>query len=122
MAVNPFTAFVFDLFILAAVLITGYTCNFYYLAYLSRKRREKYNLVSLGEPTITVQLPIYNERYVAARLVNAVCAMDYPKEKMKIMVLDDSDDDTVAILEDLVNHYKKNGFDITHVRRDTRKG
>ena len=60
MAVNPFTAFVFDLFILAAVLITGYTCNFYYLAYLSRKRIEKYNLVSLGEPTITVQLPIYN--------------------------------------------------------------
>ena len=122
MAINPFTSFVFDLFILAAVLITGYTCNFYYLAYLSRKRREKYDLVSLGEPTITIQLPIYNEKYVAARLVNAVCAMDYPKEKIKIMVLDDSDDDTVAILEDLVSHYRKNGFDIIHVRRGSRKG
>lgn len=122
MAVNPFTQFIFDLFILAAVLITGYTCNFYYLAYLSRKKREKYQVVDVGEPTVTIQLPIYNEKYVAARLVNAVCAMEYPKQKMRIMVLDDSDDDTVEILEEIVNDYKKKGFDITHVRRGTRRG
>ena len=122
MPVNTFTSFIFNLFIFSAVIITAYTCNFYYLAYLSRKHRKKHDLVSLGEPTITIQLPIYNEKYVAARLVNAVCDMDYPKEKMKIMVLDDSDDETVSILEELVSHHKKNGFDITHVRRNSRRG
>ena len=122
MTINTFTSFIFDLFIFSAVIITAYTCNFYYLAYLSRKHRKKHDLVSLGEPTITIQLPIYNEKYVAARLVNTVCDMDYPKEKMKIMVLDDSDDETVAILEDLVSHHKKNGFDIIHVRRNSRRG
>lgn len=122
MAVNTFTSFIFELFIFSAIIITAYTCNFYYLAFLSRRSKKKYDLVSLGEPTITIHLPIYNEKYVAARLVNAVCDMDYPKEKTKIMVLDDSDDETVAILENLVNHHKKNGFDIIHVRRNSRKG
>jgi len=48
--------------------------------------------------------------------------MDYPKEKMRIMVLDDSDDDTVELLEELVNEHKKNGYDIIHVRRGNRIG
>lgn len=76
----------------------------------------------MGTPTITIQLPIYNEKYVAKRLVDAVCAMDYPKDKMVIMVLDDSDDDTVELLFDVVNTYKKQGFQIEHIRRGTRKG
>ena len=122
MAGNPFTNFMFDLFIIAAILITAYTCNFYYLAFLSGRRKEKYSVVSIAAPSVTIQLPIYNEKYVAARLVNAVCAMDYPKEKMKIMVLDDSDDDTVELLEELVNSHKKNGYDIVHVRRGNRIG
>jgi cellulose synthase/poly-beta-1,6-N-acetylglucosamine synthase-like glycosyltransferase len=122
MASNPFTIFVFDLFIIAAILITAYTCNFYYLVFLSNHRKEKFNVIPFNEPTITIQLPIYNEKYVAARLVNAVCAMDYPKEKMKIMVLDDSDDDTVLLLENLVKEQKKNGYDIDHIRRGNRIG
>lgn len=122
MAVNPFTQFVFDIFIFAAVLLTAYTVNFYYLAILSIRRKEKNPIISLGNPTVTIQLPVYNERYVASRLVKAVCALDYPKDKMKIMVLDDSDDDTVELLSDLVTHYKKKGFDIAHIRRGTRKG
>ena len=75
-----------------------------------------------GTPTITVQLPIYNEKYVAKRLVDAVCHMDYPKNKMKIMVCDDSDDDTVELLRGVVDGYKKEGYQIEHVRRGTRKG
>ena len=108
MASNPFTFFIFDLFIIAAILITAYTCNFYYLVFLSTRRKETYPTGVFEEPTITIQLPIYNEKYVAARLVDAVCAMDYPKEKMKIMVLDDSNDETVELLENLVTHHKKN--------------
>jgi len=122
MASNPFTFFIFDLFIIAAILITAYTCNFYYLAFLSNHRKEKFNVIPFNEPTITIQLPIYNEKYVAARLVDSVCAMDYPKEKMKIMVLDDSDDDTVKLLENLVKEHKKNGYDIEHIRRGNRIG
>ncbi|MGY5144656.1 MAG: cellulose synthase family protein [Candidatus Nitrosopumilus sp. bin_32a] len=122
MAINPFTSFVFDLFILSAIIITAYTVNFYYLAFLSRTRKEPHPTVDWGTPTVTIQLPIYNEKYVAKRLVDAVCHLDYPKDKMKIMVCDDSDDDTVELLEDVVNDYKKQGFQIEHIRRGTRKG
>jgi len=122
MPVNPFTAFVFNIFIICAILLTAYTINFYYLAFLSLRRKDKHRVVALGTPTVTIQLPIYNERYVASRLVKAVCEMDYPKDKMKIMVLDDSDDDTVEMMSDIVTEYKKKGYDIAHIRRGTRKG
>ncbi len=122
MAINPFTSFVFDLFILSAIIITAYTVNFYYLAFLSRTRKESHPTIDWGTPTITIQLPIYNEKYVAKRLVDAVCHMDYPKNKMKIMVCDDSDDDTVELLRGVVDGYKKEGYQIEHVRRGTRKG
>ncbi len=122
MGANPFTQILFDLFIIAAIIIIGYTCNFYYLAYLSTRRNEKNSVVPMDAPSVTIQLPIYNEKYVAARLVNAVCALDYPKDKMRIMILDDSDDDTVKLLEDLVNDYKSKGYLIEHVRRGTRQG
>lgn len=122
MAVNSFTVFVFDIFILSAILLTAYSINFYYLAFLSLRRKDKNPMMQVGTPSITIQLPIYNEKYVATRLVDAVCALDYPKDKMKIMVLDDSDDDTADLLGDLVNRYKKKGYDILHIRRGTRKG
>ncbi len=122
MGANPFTQILFDLFIIAAIIIIGYTCNFYYLAYLSTRRNEKNSVVPMDAPSVTIQLPIYNEKYVAARLVNAVCALDYPKDKMRIMILDDSDDATVKLLEDLVNDYKSKGYMIEHVRRGTRRG
>ena len=122
MAGNPFTQLVFDLFILSAVLITAYTCNFYYLVFLARKKKNTPPTVDLGTPSVTIQLPIYNEKYVAKRLVDAVCNLDYPKNQMNIMVLDDSDDDTVELLEKTVNYYKTQGYQIEHIRRGTRKG
>ena len=122
MAGNPFTQLVFDLFIISAILITAYTCNFYYLVFLANKRNSVPKTVDLGTPSVTIQLPIYNEKYVAKRLVDAVCNLDYPKNQMNIMVLDDSDDDTVDLLEKTVNYYKTQGFQIEHVRRGTRKG
>ncbi|MCA9828670.1 MAG: glycosyltransferase family 2 protein, partial [Nitrosopumilus sp.] len=121
MAINPFTQLVFDLFILSAIIITAYTCNFYYLAFLSRKKNSLAK-TNWGTPSITIQLPIYNEKYVAKRLIDAVCLLDYPKDKMRIMVCDDSDDDTVELLGNVVDHYLKQGFQIEHVRRGTRKG
>jgi len=122
MAVNPFSQFVFDLFIISAIIIIAYTINFYYLTFLSVRRKEVLSTKDIGTPSVTIQLPIYNEKYVAKRLVDAVCGLDYPKEKMKIMIIDDSDDDTVELLAKEVNYYKKQGFQIEHIRRGTRKG
>ncbi len=110
------------MFISIAMIITLYTCNFYYLVIMSRHQK-KNNSIELTEiPTVTVQLPIYNEKYVAARLVNAVCALDYPKDKLCIQVLDDSTDETHLLLEKLVSEYKSKGFDIHHIQRSDRKG
>lgn len=119
----PLAKVIFDIFIIASVLITAYTCNFYYLAYLSKRRKDSPDTIQdAGEPSITIQLPIYNEKYVAKRLVDAVCSLDYPKEKMCIMVLDDSDDDTAPLLRNVVSNYKDKGFDIEYIRRGTRTG
>ena len=89
---------------------------------MSSRRKDINPIIEVGEPTITIQLPIYNERYVATRLVDAVCQQDYPKDKMRIMVLDDSDDDTVGTMSNTVKKYQSLGFDIEHVRRGTRNG
>ena len=92
------------------------------MAFLSSRRKDENSVSEIGEPSITIQLPIYNERYVATRLVDAVCAQDYSKEKMRIMVLDDSDDETVNLMHKTVLKYQSQGFDISHVRRGTRTG
>jgi cellulose synthase/poly-beta-1,6-N-acetylglucosamine synthase-like glycosyltransferase len=71
---------------------------------------------------VTIQLPLYNEMYVAERLINAICEIDYPKDNLQIQVLDDSTDETTKIVHDAVEHKIAEGFDITHVRRSSRKG
>ena len=119
---NTLTQFLWNLFIGMAMIITLYTCNFYYLVVVSRHQKKNISIVLQEIPTVTLQLPIYNEKYVATRLVDAVCAMDYPKDKMCIQVLDDSTDETYDILENVVSNYKEKGFDIHHIRRSNRKG
>jgi cellulose synthase/poly-beta-1,6-N-acetylglucosamine synthase-like glycosyltransferase len=73
-------------------------------------------------PLVTVQLPLYNEMYVATRLVEAVCALDYPRDRLEIQVLDDSTDETTAILEQLLAEERRKGTDIKLVRRGSREG
>ncbi len=73
-------------------------------------------------PMVTVQLPIYNEYYVVERLLRAVCSLDYPRDRLEIQVLDDSTDETTALLERLCAEYRAQGFCIEHVRRGTRQG
>jgi Glycosyltransferase like family 2 len=73
-------------------------------------------------PIVTVQLPIYNERYVVERLVDAVCALDWPRDRLDIQVLDDSTDDTVALARARVDHWRRRGVAIEHVRRTDRAG
>ena len=73
-------------------------------------------------PLVTVQLPIFNERYVARRLLEAVCNFDYPKDKLYIQVLDDSTDDTQIIARAAVEEYQQQGFCVDYIHRQDRKG
>ncbi len=73
-------------------------------------------------PRITVQLPLFNELYVVDRLLKAVTAIDYPREKLEIQVLDDSTDETVKVAEAVVAKYKAQGFDIHYIHRADRTG
>ena len=73
-------------------------------------------------PMVTVQLPVYNERYVIERLIAAVVAFDYPKHSLEIQLLDDSTDDTVNIIARQVARYQAQGFTIQHIRRRERIG
>lgn len=73
-------------------------------------------------PRVTVQLPLYNERYVADRLLAHVAALDYPRDRLQLQVLDDSTDETVALVAERCRELAARGFDIAHVRRRDRVG
>src|SRR5688572_30177917 len=66
-------------------------------------------------PLVTVQLPIYNEKAVVSRLIEAVCALDYPRERLQIQALDDSTDVTTALIVQQVEGWAQRGVVIEHV-------
>jgi cellulose synthase/poly-beta-1,6-N-acetylglucosamine synthase-like glycosyltransferase len=113
-------------FVLSILAIYGW--HRYYLVYLYMKNRGKAPDPALPPPAlanlprVTVQLPIYNEMYVADRLIDAVCEMDYPRELLEIQVLDDSTDETTDIAELAVRRHAARGFDITYLHRVDRRG
>lgn len=74
------------------------------------------------EPKITVQLPLFNEKYVTERLIDCVAALDYPTEKLEIQVLDDSTDETVEITQAKVAALQQKGIDISYIHRTDRAG
>jgi cellulose synthase/poly-beta-1,6-N-acetylglucosamine synthase-like glycosyltransferase len=73
-------------------------------------------------PIVTVQLPIFNERYVARRLLEAVCRLDYPHDRLYIQVLDDSTDDTTVILQNAVAEFQQQGYWVDYLHRQNRRG
>ncbi len=73
-------------------------------------------------PTVTVQLPLYNERYVAARALSAVANLDYPSSRLEIQVLDDSDDETSERVASVVAKLRADGVRIHHLQRTDRVG
>jgi len=109
-------------------VILIYSLNFYYLAYMSRnnvayeRKKRRHTELPATLPRVTVQLPLYNEKYVVRRLIDAVCNIDYPKDKLEIQVLDDSDDDTIDLIRSIVEEYRFKGFDIVHIHRIDRPG
>lgn len=73
-------------------------------------------------PKITVQLPVYNERHVVERLIDACAVLDYPADRLQIQVLDDSTDDSRALARDRVAYWRARGVDIVHLVREQRTG
>lgn len=73
-------------------------------------------------PFVTVQLPVFNERYVVEKLIETAVALDYPRDRLQIQVIDDSTDDTTAKAASLVAHYQQQGVNICHIRRQGRQG
>ena len=73
-------------------------------------------------PTITIQLPVYNELYVMERLLKNISKLEYPREKLEIQVLDDSTDESLITTAEQVKLIKEKGIDIQHIRRSNRQG
>jgi len=73
-------------------------------------------------PSVTIQLPLYNERYVAERLIKCIVNLDYPKDKLEIQILDDSTDDTKDIVKKIIVQYQEKGLDIKQICRSERLG
>lgn len=101
-----------------------YGVNFFYLCYLTWQNRNVGDLhPSLDDlPHVTVQLPIYNELYVAERLINAAARLDYPAHLLEIQVLDDSNDETAELVRSAVDRWRARGVNICHVHRHDRLG
>jgi len=90
-----------------------------------RHRHETYPAPPVARddlPPVTVQLPLYNERYVVERLIRAAASLDYPAGRLQIQVVDDSTDETTARAADLVDAYRAQGVDITLLHREERAG
>src|SRR4029450_10154801 len=107
------------------VILAVYGWHRYYLVYLYMKNKGKQPVPAgpMGAlPSVTIQLPIYNEMYVADRLIDAVCRIEYPRELLEIQVLDDSTDETRKIADLAVQRWAPAGIDIKYCHRADRGG
>jgi cellulose synthase/poly-beta-1,6-N-acetylglucosamine synthase-like glycosyltransferase len=121
------------LFALAALLTYGMNCWFLMLMYRlnctkAAQKHERIKAAFYREvpprdwPRVTIQLPIYNERYVVKRLIESVCKINYPAHLLEVQVLDDSTDDTTDIARAMVTKLKAAGTDIVCIHRNDRSG
>lgn len=111
--------------LLVCIMLALYGAHRYQLVYLYYKYRR--NRPQLSErfaelPRVTIQLPMFNEREVAARIIEAACRIDYPRDRLQIQVLDDSTDVTVGIARAAVERMKAAGHNIEFIHRDNREG
>ena len=123
---NAFDTALLIPYFIVLILLASYGAHRYVLVYLyykHKKNRTTEPAAHFSElPPVTVQLPIFNEQFVVERLLDAVCRLNYPLDKLDIQVLDDSTDETVAVARGLVNHYAARGFPVTYHHRSNREG
>src|SRR4030088_836436 len=113
-------------YFIVLILLASYGLHRYILVYLYYKHRDNRTTepaALFGElPRVTVQLPIFNEQYVVERLLDAVCKLKYPREKLDVQVLDDSTDETVEVACGMVERYAALGNPISYHHRTNRAG
>src|SRR5579862_2688326 len=123
---NAFDTALLIPYFIVLILLASYGAHRYVLVYLYYKNKKNRTTEPSAHfadlPRITVQLPIFNEQFVVERLLDAVCRLEYPLEKLDIQVLDDSTDETVAVARGLVNHYAAKGFPVSYHHRSNREG
>jgi len=123
--VNAFDLLIVIPYFALLIILSFYGLHRYRMVYLYRKYRR--NLPPAPQPFaelpyVTIQLPLYNERYVVERLLETVSRMDYPRERLEIQVLDDSSDETTAIARAWVARAHADGLPIRFFHRETREG
>jgi cellulose synthase/poly-beta-1,6-N-acetylglucosamine synthase-like glycosyltransferase len=122
---SPLESGILGLYFLTLVILAILGFHRYIMVYLYfRNRAERARPMPLPEepPRVTVQLPIFNELYVVERLLESVCRLRYPKDRLEIQVLDDSTDETSALARNLVARYQGEGFDVHYLHREDRVG
>lgn len=122
---SPTVALFSIVYLLVAGSLFVYGAHAYLMTWLHHRHRRSKAAAPAGpsgEPTVTVQLPLYNELYVARRLIDAVCAFDWPRDQLEIQVLDDSTDETSEEVAELVARKRAAGHRIDQVRRARRVG
>ena len=123
---NFFDAAVLLPYFAVMIVLALYGVHRYTMCYLYFRYRKNYRPDPPRHfeelPMVTVQLPIFNEQFVIDRLIEAVCAMDYPREKLDIQVLDDSTDETQQVAADIVGRYAALGHPIAYIHRTNRHG
>jgi cellulose synthase/poly-beta-1,6-N-acetylglucosamine synthase-like glycosyltransferase len=102
--------------------IYRYRLVYLFLRYQKHRPQPKSKFMPDSLPRVTVQLPLFNEMYVAERLIDAVTKLEYPRELIEIQVLDDSTDDTTKIAAAAVGKKLEQGFNISYHHRDNREG
>src|ERR1041385_2466800 len=124
--VNSFDLLLLIPYFLVLVLLASYGVHRYVLDYLYYKYKKKHSTEPLGQfselPRVTVQLPIFNEQFVVERLLDAICRLKYPLDKLDIQLLDDSTDETQAVAKGVVDHYAAQGFPVSYLHRTNREG
>jgi cellulose synthase/poly-beta-1,6-N-acetylglucosamine synthase-like glycosyltransferase len=117
-------SFLRAIYVLTSIVLFVYGFNAFVLIFQYLKhRRERVICPPLGcFPVITVQLPLYNERYVAKRAIDTLVRLDWPRDRLQIQVVDDSTDETRFIVRQCVEKYRHQGVDITHLHRPRRVG
>ncbi len=122
---NSFDLAIMIPYFIVLVILASYGMHRYYLvyAYFKNRRNVPGPPPALAEwPKVTIQLPIYNERYVIERLVDTVARFDYPRELLDIQVLDDSTDETQEVARSCVERYQALGLPIRYLHRNDRTG
>ena len=124
--VNAFDLALLIPYFIVLIILAAYGGHRYWLVYLYYKNQKNKTTQPPSQfedlPRVTVQLPIFNEQYVVDRLLDAVCKLNYPREKLDIQLLDDSTDETVEVARGLVERYKKLGNPVTYIHRENRHG